>query len=65
MKICFRVSAVRHSGMARQTFGHFIILGISNFGIVLPAFLGSMIVAVIVRNFLALSHHRQLLLQIN
>ncbi len=51
--------------MARQTFGHFIILGISNFGIVLPAFLGSMIVAVIVRNFLALSHHRQLLLQIN
>lgn len=39
--------------------GHFIILGISSLGIVLPAYLGPMIVAALVRNYLDL-HNKPL-----
>ncbi len=45
--------------------GHFIILGISSLGIVLPAYLGPMIVAAIVRNFLDLTHQQLPLHSIN
>ena len=45
--------------------GHFIILGISKLDIVLPAYLGPMMVAAAVRNFLDLSHKQLPLHSIN